>query len=115
MSAPQWSPADDETYDLLSVVADPHPIVGVDATDTFLAACRRDAMANAGLVSVNRVAALLADADIPPRVPRSQVRPAPQVDRGPVVKRPHLLCPATPIHLPDRRVCLGCGWERRSR
>lgn len=67
MSAPQWSPADEETFDLLAVVADRHPVIGADAADTFLAACRRDAMAHGGLVSVNRVRALLADSDIPPR------------------------------------------------
>ena len=65
--APQWSPVDDSTADLLTVLADPHPIVGADVPDLFLAACRRDAMANGGLVSVNRVRELLAGEDIPPR------------------------------------------------
>lgn len=66
MSAPQWSPVDDTTADLLSVLADPSPTVGADVPVVFLAACRRDAMANGGLVSVNRVRALLADEDIEP-------------------------------------------------
>lgn len=66
-TSPIFAPADEDTYDLLSAVAEPHPIVGADATDLFLDACRRDAMANDGLVSVNRVRRLLADHDIPPR------------------------------------------------
>lgn len=65
MTAPRWEPTDE--YDLLAVLADPHPIVGADVPDLFLTACRRDAMAHDGLVSVNRVRALLADEDIPPR------------------------------------------------
>lgn len=67
MSAPQWAPVDDDTADLLSVLADPHPIAGADATAAFLVACERDADAHDGLVSVNRVRALMAEADIPPR------------------------------------------------
>lgn len=62
---PRWEPTDE--YDLLSVLADPHPIIGADVADLFLQACRRDAMAHNGEVSVNRVRALLADAQIPPR------------------------------------------------
>lgn len=58
-----WSPIDDDRADLLTVLADPHPIL-TDAADEFLAACRMDAMAHGGLVSTNRVRALLADADI---------------------------------------------------
>lgn len=67
MSAPQWAPVDDDTADLLSVLADPHPVIGADVVDLFLAACRRDAMAHDGLVSVNRVRELLAGEQIPPR------------------------------------------------
>lgn len=67
MTAPAWSPVDDDTADLLSVLADPHPIVGADVPDLFLDACRRDALAHDGLVSVNRVRELLAAADIPAR------------------------------------------------
>lgn len=63
-TAPQWEAVDEPTVDLLSVLADPHPIVGTDATAAFLAACERDAAANDGLVSVNRVSAALADAGI---------------------------------------------------
>lgn len=67
MSAPQWAPVDDDTADLLSVLADPHPIVGADVTDLFLAACRRAAMSCDGYVSVNVVRGILADEDIDPR------------------------------------------------
>jgi hypothetical protein len=67
MSAPIFAAADEETYDLLTAVANPHPIIGADAQTAFLAACRRDAMAHDGEVSVNRVRELLADADIPPQ------------------------------------------------
>lgn len=64
VSAPVWAAVDDDTADLLTLVADPHPIVGADVPEVFLAACRRDAMAHGGLVSVNRVRALLADSGI---------------------------------------------------
>lgn len=64
---PHWGPADDETYDLLTLVADPARPVGRDAVVAFLAACKADAHRNGGMVSVNNVRALLADADIPPR------------------------------------------------
>jgi hypothetical protein len=64
---PQWGPAEDETYDLLSLVADPDRPVGRDAVAAFVAACERDARHHGGDVSVNRVRALLAHADIPPR------------------------------------------------
>lgn len=67
MSAPMFAPADDETYDLLSLVADVTRPVGRDVPELFLAACEADADAHDGLVSVNRVRALLVDADIPPR------------------------------------------------
>ena len=63
---PQWSPVDDTTADLLTVLSDPHPIVGADATAAFLAACEADAAAHGGLVSVNRVRERLADAGIEP-------------------------------------------------
>lgn len=67
MTAPHFAPADEATYDLLALVADPDRATGRDAVEAFLAACRRDARANGGLVSTNRVRALLADAQIPPR------------------------------------------------
>lgn len=67
MSAPSFAPVDDETYDLLALVADVTRPVGRDVPDLFLAACERDAAAHDGRVSVNRVRALLADEDIPPR------------------------------------------------
>lgn len=67
MSAPAFAPADEETYDLLSAVAEPHPVIGADVPGLFLAACKRDAEIHGGFVSVNRVRALLVDADIPPR------------------------------------------------
>ncbi len=66
-SGPSWSPIDDDTHDLLSVVAEPHPVVGAEVVDLFLDACRRDADSHGGFVSVNRVRARLADQDIPSR------------------------------------------------
>jgi hypothetical protein len=67
MIRPHFSTADEATYDLLALVADPDRSTGRDAVEAFLAACRRDARANGGLVSVNRVRSLLTDAQIPPR------------------------------------------------
>jgi hypothetical protein len=67
VSAPTWSPVDDATADLLTLVADVDRPVGHDVPALFLAACQADAEAHDGLVSVNRVRARLADADIPPR------------------------------------------------
>jgi len=64
---PTWAPIDDDTADLLSLVANPHSPIGADVPTLFLDACRRDAMAHDGEVSVNRVRALLVDADIQPR------------------------------------------------
>jgi hypothetical protein len=63
---PTWSASDDETNDLLTLVADATSPIGRDAPDLFLAACRRDAMAHDGLVSVNRVRVLMAEADVEP-------------------------------------------------
>lgn len=53
-------------YDLLDLLADEHTVPGHDAVDLFLDACRRDAAAHSGFVSVVRVRRLLADAQIPP-------------------------------------------------
>jgi hypothetical protein len=61
---PEWSPLDDETADLLSLVADPERVVGRDAVAAFLAACKDDARTHGGEVSVNRVSAALGDAGI---------------------------------------------------
>lgn len=66
MSAPQFAPVDDETNDLLALVADLDSPIGQDDPDIFLAACRRDAMAHGGEVSVNRVRELLSDQGIEP-------------------------------------------------
>lgn len=66
-AAPNWSPLDDATADLLSLIADPDRATGRDAIDAFLAACRRDAMANGGVVSTNRVRDLMSDAQIQPQ------------------------------------------------
>lgn len=66
-SNPRWSPVDDDTYDLLTAVADPNPLIGADVPTLFLDACRADAIDHGGYVSVNRVRARLADHDIPPR------------------------------------------------
>jgi hypothetical protein len=67
MSAPHWAPVDDDTADLLTLVADVDSPIGADVPALFLDACQRDAAAHGGEVSVNRVRMLLADADIPPR------------------------------------------------
>ena len=67
MTAVHWSPVDSDTADLLSLVADPEHPVGRDVPALFLAACEADAAIHDGYVSVNRVRARLADADIPPR------------------------------------------------
>lgn len=64
---PQWSPVDDETSDLLTLVADVDHPVGSDAPGLFLDACRRDAAAHDGIVSVNRVRTLMAEADVEPQ------------------------------------------------
>lgn len=66
MSAPMFAPVDDETCDLLSLVADCGSPIGRDDPEDFLAACRRDAMAHNGEVSVNRVRFLMSDAGIEP-------------------------------------------------
>lgn len=62
MSAPQFESTD--VYDLLSLVADAGRPVGNADESAFLDACRRDAMANDGLVSVNRVRELMSARDI---------------------------------------------------
>jgi hypothetical protein len=64
---PTWSRLDEATADLLTLVADPEHPVGRDAVDAFLAACRRDARANGGMVSSQRVRSLLTGAQIPAR------------------------------------------------
>lgn len=62
---PHWSPTDDDTADLLTLVATGSLVTQSDLdVDAFLDACRRDAMAHDGLVSVNRVRALMSDRDI---------------------------------------------------
>lgn len=66
MSAPKWSQVDDETADLLVLVADVERVVGQADVMTFLEACRRDAMANDGLVSVNRVRKLMEQRNVEP-------------------------------------------------
>lgn len=66
MSAPRWEPVDSDTSDLLTLVAEVEASVGRDAPDLFLAACRRDAMAHDGIVSVNRVRVLMAEAQVEP-------------------------------------------------
>lgn len=62
MSAPRFEATD--AYDLLALVADPESPVGRDDVAAFLDACRRDAMAHDGLVSVNRVRKLMDGRDI---------------------------------------------------
>lgn len=62
MTAPQFEATD--AYNLLHLVADTERIVGSADVDAFLDACRRDAMAHDGIVSVNRVRVLMSDRDI---------------------------------------------------
>lgn len=64
---PHWSPVDTDTASRLDLIADPEHPVGRDVPALFLAACEADAQTHGGYVSVNRVRARLADADIPPR------------------------------------------------
>lgn len=59
MTAPIFSPVDDDTADLLTLVADVDRPTGRDVPALFLAACEADAAANGGLVSVSRVSAAL--------------------------------------------------------
>lgn len=62
MTAPTFAPTDQ--YDLLALVADTERATARDDVAAFLAACEQDAAAHDGLVSVNRVRALMADRDI---------------------------------------------------
>lgn len=66
---PNWEAVGADTANLLDLLADDGSVSPskAEVRDTFLAACRRDAMANGGLVSVNRVRQLLAGEDIEPR------------------------------------------------
>lgn len=50
---------EDETHDLLHLVADTESPVGRDAVAAFLAACQADAKANDGRVCVSRVSDML--------------------------------------------------------
>ena len=61
MSAPQFSPIDEPTRDLLTLVADAETPTGQEHYARFLAACKADADAHQGFVSVNRVRAALTD------------------------------------------------------
>ncbi|GAA4117535.1 hypothetical protein GCM10022215_18300 [Nocardioides fonticola] len=67
---PRFAPVDDDTFDLLHMVADVDDPLPVRATDVavFLNACETDATTHGGVVSVNRVRALIAagDHEIPP-------------------------------------------------
>lgn len=67
MTSLHFSPIDDDTASLLSLVADVEAPIARDVPALFLDACRRDAMAHQGFVSVNRVRFLLAGHDLPPR------------------------------------------------
>lgn len=66
-TVPRWEAVAADTADLLSLLAEQHPAVGADVPALFLAACKADADAHDGIVSVNRVRTALLDADIPPR------------------------------------------------
>lgn len=57
---------DDDTADLLALVADTHTPLGADRYAVFLAACRQDARLHNGIVSPNRVRdALSVNGDLP--------------------------------------------------
>lgn len=62
MSAPTFEATDQG--DLLALLADEHRVPGASAVEAFLAACEADARDHDGIVSVNRVRALLDDQDI---------------------------------------------------
>lgn len=68
MTAPTWRPVDEQTASLLDLLADDGSVSPSkdEVRRLFLDACRGDAFHHGGLVSVNRVRALLADADIEP-------------------------------------------------
>lgn len=57
MARHAWAAADDQTHDLLALVADPQRPVGREDVAAFLNACEADARAHACQVSVNRVRA----------------------------------------------------------
>ena len=59
MSAPRFASVDHETCDLLSLVSDGNTILGQLRLARFLEACKSDADTHDGIVSVNRVRALL--------------------------------------------------------
>ena len=61
MTAAHFAPTDDDTHDLLSLVADTERPTGRDMVAEFLTACENDAKANGGRVSVSRVSAALPD------------------------------------------------------
>jgi hypothetical protein len=64
VSGPRFAPVDDDTADLLAMVADAESPVGRDAVAAFLAACEADAANHGGIVSVSRVGAALTEAGI---------------------------------------------------
>lgn len=68
MSAPAWESVDEQTANLLDLLADDGSVSPSkeEVRERFLDACCIDAANHGGLVSVNRVRALLADADIEP-------------------------------------------------
>lgn len=59
MTAPTIASVDEDTADLLTLLADTQTPLGADHYARFLEACKADAAAHAGLVSVNRVRAAL--------------------------------------------------------
>lgn len=69
MSAPTWTPVDEQTASLLDLLADDGSVSPSkdEVRALFLQACRLDAKNHGGLVSVNRVRAMLAPEQIPPR------------------------------------------------
>jgi len=59
MSAPTWSPVDDETADLLSCLAEPSIPSERDEWDAYVAALRSVASRNAGLIPPNELRPLV--------------------------------------------------------
>jgi hypothetical protein len=62
----RWAPQIEDHHDLLSDIATAWRPTSQDAHENFLAACKADADAHAGYVSVNRVRTMLEGAGLDP-------------------------------------------------
>lgn len=70
MTAPQWSPIDDDTADLLAVLADPTPIHGTAADEwaEYVAALEFVATGNDGRIPANALRPLVRGVVKPSRI-----------------------------------------------